>query len=214
VALAVALWLLLLPVYLRWRRRRNDRGWSAWVELTSERETQYRLLRDEIARRVGDIGESCDLARRRHERGDETDALRVLAAIVDVIEAFVPDLVGRLREWARVAWALERVPPLQPVSPRVLRVGRVKGVAAAWAALDALLVGTRERFRLRAFMLRYALRLVASGMRELVHGQKAPAARWQRVEALRDDLDTLSDASLETFRGLLVSLQLRLPATA
>lgn len=214
MALAVALWLLLLPVYLRWRRVRNERGWPTWIELTTERDAQYRYLRDEVVRRLADIDGTCDVARRRHASGEEDDALRVLRAIVESIETFVPDLAGRLREWTRVAAALHLLAPLPPVPPRTLHAARLKGLATAWHAIDMLLVTTRERFRLRAFMLRSGLRLVATGMREVLLGRGSPASRWRRVEALRADLGTLSHASLDTYRGLLASLQLRPPAPA
>lgn len=214
MALAVALFVLLVPLYWHWRRRRDTRGWPAWIELAHERAAQYQRLHADVTRRLADIGESCDVAQRRDQQGSHDDALAVLRAIVDAIEAFVPDLVGRLREWVRVAWALERVAPLAPVSPRRLSTGGVRSVAMVWFTLDALLLGARRRFRLRAFMLRCALHLVATSMRDLLTGRRADVARWRRVQALRGDLDTLSHASLDTYRALLVSLQVRRPTAA
>lgn len=214
MALAIALWLLLLPLYLRWRRARNARGWPAWIELTQERDAQYQALQAEVTRRLADISETSAVAQRRHDSGDENDALCVLRAVAEAIEALVPDLAGRLREWGRVALALQRLAPLSPVSPRTLHETRIRGVAALWVTIDAFVVTTRERFRLRAFMLQRALQLVAAGMRELVMGRASSASRWRHVEALQADLRTLSHASLDTYRALLASLQLRPQAPA
>ena len=208
LALAVA-WLVALVVWLRWQRAREERGWPAWVELASEREAQYDFVRATLERQLADIEDTHALVQHRQVNGDEREARRLLVALVEAVELFVPDLVGRLREWSRVAAALDRVAPVPPLPVRALRRPALKVRATLWRSLDALLVTARERFRLRVRVLSGSLRLVRASLRRLLVGREKAAARWRRLEALHADLGTLSRASLATYRTLLVSLQVR-----
>lgn len=210
MALALAgVWLVLLFVLLRWQRLREERGWPTWLTLTLERNEQYLYLRQTVERQLGELSDTCDLATLRHRTMREDEARVLLRAAVEIVDLLVPDLVQRLREWSRIAWALERVCPTRNLSAAQLKVWRLRGVAAVWMALDAALTTARERFRLRSWVLRGALRIVAASFHDLVIGGSTAGARWRRVEALRADLSTLSHASLDTYDALLRSLELR-----
>jgi hypothetical protein len=210
VALALAgLWLALLLVLLRWQRRREEQAWPTWLALTVERNEQYLYLCQAVERRLLDVNAACDLARVREESSRTDEARLLLRGAIELVDVLVPDLRGRLQAWSRVARALTRVSPTHCVPLVTVRVARFKALAAAWAALDALLVTTRERFVLRAWVLRGGLRLLAASFHGLLAGASTTGARWRRVEDLQADLSTFSHASLDTYSALLHSLELR-----
>jgi hypothetical protein len=86
----------------------------------------------------------------------------------------------------------------------------LKGLAYLNQLLHHFLVTTTERFRLRVFILG---RCVGLAVRYMVRStgriaENAPDAdrEWEQIAAIRDDLGTLTSASLESLKTLLVSM--------
>lgn len=201
--------MLLLLVLLRWQRIRADRGWPTWMALAPERAAQHQHLSETIERHMGELRDTCELLHRRGDSGSDDQVRALMKAAVELVELLVPDLIGRLQEWSRVASALALVAPTRRLSAGCLQMPSLKGLALGWAMLEAFLVAARDRFRLRAWVLRGGLTLVAASFREHFASGAGRAPGWPRIAMLQSDLGTLSGASLDTYQALLLSLERR-----
>jgi hypothetical protein len=97
--------------------------------------------------------------------------------------------------------------PIQPLRPKDFRLGELVSLAYLNRFLHHLLVTTAERFRLRVFILvrafGTAVRLLSGSNRRLK--AQRPREEWARSSAIRQDIETLSAETLESFRTLVMS---------
>ena len=100
--------------------------------------------------------------------------------------------------------------PVTPLRPTDFRLAQLVSLAHLGRLLHHFLVSTGERFRLRIYILGRSFGLAT---RALLHstqriiGHEAEAEReWDQIEAIRADLQTLTDESLASLRVLLTSL--------
>jgi hypothetical protein len=141
--------------------------------------------------------------------GSSDEAVRLLDVALQVVERTSPDRVALLREMvvvSRMAAAISAVGPLQA---NAFRLPRLSTLAVFAALAHQMLFSASDRFRLRAFVLRRGFGMVSQRLlrsRERIESGASGDPEWERIEAARADLQTLSTQSLHTFHTLLASL--------
>jgi hypothetical protein len=102
---------------------------------------------------------------------------------------------------------------VEPLRPRDFRLPELSRLARVSGILHRLAASTAERFRLRTYVLRRGFRLVPrlllSSTQRIQSQEVAANGDWDRIAAAREDLNTLSAESLQTFHTLLLSLAAR-----
>jgi hypothetical protein len=192
-------------------RRNEEAVWRDWEMLLTPR---GRRAYDEVNERVSDELALADLALGRalelRKLGSMDEALEVLEAGYGLIERFSPSMrtfLAGLSVFSRMVAAMAPVDPLRPEDYQVPRLARL---ASLNRLLHAFLVTTAERFRLRAFMLRRGFvvvtRFMFTAKERLARRETAADEAWDAVRAAHQDLHSLSNESLRSFRALLLSL--------
>jgi hypothetical protein len=147
---------------------------------------------------------------RARRAGSREEAIRLLDVGLRVMERTSPDMVTLLRGMAVVSRMAAAITPVEPLRMADFRLPRLSGLVLLASCVHRLLASTAERFRLKVYVLRRGFGvathfLVESTQRIRAH-RPAAEAEWNRIEAARADLRTLSAESLRTFHVLLRSL--------
>ena len=168
----------------------------------------------ELEQRIEGESKMAEYAYRRafsaRAAGSPEEAVRLLEVGLDVVQRTSPDMVALLREMAVVSRMAAAISPVAPLQPRDFRLPRLSTLAVLAALAHQVLFSAAERFRLRAFVLRRGFGLVSGFLLHSTQRIRAGAhgadPEWDRIEAARADLLTLSTESLQTFHALLTSL--------
>jgi hypothetical protein len=142
--------------------------------------------------------------------GSAEEAIRMLEAAVEIVERTSPDMIKLLRQMsnaARMAAAISRVDPLPA---RGFRLRSLSTLALMAAVVHPMLFTRTGRFRFRSYVLQrgigVATRFLLEDARRLRMQDAACEDEWNRIAAVRVDLQTLMGQSLQTFRILVTSL--------
>lgn len=168
----------------------------------------------ELERRVEGESKMAEYAYRRafaaRAAGSSKEAVRLLEVGFRVVERTSPDMITLLRGIAVVSRMAAAISPLPPLRPGDFRLRHVSGLALLGAFGHRLLVSTAERMRLRAYVLRRGFGVVTRFLLRTTERIRASSiageSEWDRIDAARADLKTLSAESLHTFHALLRSL--------
>jgi hypothetical protein len=99
---------------------------------------------------------------------------------------------------------------MAPLRPARFQTGGLRGMAWLHGVLHHLLVTTSERFRLRLYILgqgiALAVRFMLRSTRRIAAAEAGSDVEWDEIAAIRGDLGTLTDESLESLRVLLTSM--------
>jgi hypothetical protein len=189
-----------------WLRVRSMRTWSEL--LGPEASDHFGYLERSVAREMRTWDATYDFARSRLDEGRLPEACRLLDIGCRTIEAFVPDMLGRLRCIAVYSRAVSAMFPVAPLSPHGFQSRGLAGLAWLDRSLHHLLVTTGERLRLKLRILVWAFKLAAGSLRSTTRDAAAdPIAAWGKISDIRADLRSLNGESVESFRVLLLSLQ-------
>jgi hypothetical protein len=116
-------------------------------------------------------------------------------------------LLAAMAAFSRMVAAMAPVPPLRP---RDFRLAQLVSLAYLNRLLHQFLVSTGERFRLRLYILGrsfgLATRFLLESTRRILRREGEAEREWAQIEAIRDDLETLTDESLASLKVLLASL--------
>jgi len=100
--------------------------------------------------------------------------------------------------------------PVEPLRPADFQLKQVVSVVYLGRILHRVLVTAGERFRLKVYILGQgfgvAMRYLVRSMDKIVHRDSESDKEWATVSAIQQDLQTLSQESLKSFRALVVSL--------
>ena len=141
--------------------------------------------------------------------GSSEEAIRLLDVALQVVERTSPDRVALLREMVVVSRMAAALSPMAPLPAKEFRLPRLSTLAVFSALADQMLFSASDRFRLRAFVLRRGFGMVSQRLlrsRGRIEAGAHGDPEWERIEAARADLQTLSMQSLQTFHTLLASL--------
>ena len=127
-----------------------------------------------------------------------------------MIEHFAPSLLKLLAAMATFSRMVSAMAPVAPLRPRDFRVGGLKGLAYLNQVLHHFVVTTAERFRLRVYILGrcvgLAVRYMVGSTRRIVENAPDADRDWEQIAAIREDLGTLTNESLQSLKALLVSM--------
>jgi len=198
----------LVLLYLQGRRNEAN-VWRDWeIALTPRGEKALQVMQ----RRVEDEMTLVDMALARATELQKLEstqqAIDLLEAGYRVIERFAPNMRRLLAGMALFSRMVAAMSPVKPLKPRQYKIGQLARLAHVQRIVHQFLVSTEERFRFRVYVLRYGFGVLMRylfGAKERIRASSA-ASEWEAVVAVRNDLRTLSDESVESFKALLTSL--------
>ena len=144
------------------------------------------------------------------ELGSLEEARQLLEVGFRVIERFAPGMLELLSAMSTFSRMVSAMTPMPPLRPQSFRLTQLVSLAYLHQAVHQFLVSTGERFRLRLYVLGrgfgLATRYLLASTRRITSGAGGEEREWEQVQAIRDDLRTLTDESLLTLRALLTTL--------
>ena len=144
------------------------------------------------------------------ELGSLEEARHLLDVGFRVIEQFSPSMLRLLSAMATFSRMVSAMTPMPPLRPQSFRLTQLVSLAYLHQVVHQFLVSTGERFRLRLYVLGrgfgLATRYLLASTRRITSGAAGEDRDWEQVQTIRDDLQTLTDESLQTLRALLTTL--------
>jgi hypothetical protein len=170
----------------------------------------YREMQERVEGEARMVDYAYERAFMARSAGSIEEAVRLLEVGLQVVERTSPEMVTLLREMAVASRMAAAISPVAPLRPQSFRLPRLSTIAVLAALAHQLVFSAAERFRLRAYVLEHGFGLVTRFLlrttRRIRENQAGADPDWDRIAAARADLKTLSAASLQTFRALLMSL--------
>ena len=205
---ALAGGLVLLFLLGRRDERRVRKDWE--LVLTPKGERVYTSMESQLQTDLELMNVTYEEAASLRELGSMEDAKDLLDAGFRVIEHFAPSLLKLLAAMATFSRMVSAMAPVAPLRPRDFRVGGLKGLAYLNQVLHHFVVTTAERFRLRVYILGrcvgLAVRYMVGSTRRIVENAPDADRDWEQIAAIREDLGTLTNESLQSLKALLVSM--------
>jgi hypothetical protein len=147
--------------------------------------------------------------------GSREEALRLVDALLRIIERATPGWIDTLAYVSIVARMADAVVPIQPMRPWVFRLFPLAWLSLVGMIAHHVTITTGERLRLRAYVLRGSWRLLRRRMRsnsKRIHEGDSERV-WDGLGAVRDDFAMVSEETLRSLYAALLSLDAR-PAGA
>ena len=200
--------LVLLFLLGRRDERRVRKDWE--LVLTPKGQRLYTSVESQLRTDLELMNTTYDEAVSLRELGSVEDAKDLLDAGFRVIEHFAPNLLKLLAAMATFSRMVSAMSPVAPLRPSDFQVGGLKGLAYLNRVLHHFLVTTTERFRLRIYILGrcvgLAVRYMVRSTGRITDNMPDPDREWEQIAAIREDLGTLANESLESLKVLLVSM--------
>jgi hypothetical protein len=203
--------LLVVALFVLERRRRTRRAWRDWnVALTPRGERSYEEMRQRMTDELALADIALTAAAEAETLGSTEEAMRLLEAGGRLVEAHAPNMRRLLAGMAVLSRMVSAMAPVTPLRPKDFELRQLVRLAQLNRLLHHILVTAGERFRFRVYVLRAGFAVAArfwmhqTGRIRRREGETEAA--WLGLEAVRRDVHTLTDESLETFRVLVLSL--------
>ena len=200
--------LALLFLLGRRDERRVGKDWE--LVLTPKGQRIYGSMETQLKTDLELMNTTYEEAASLRELGSVEDAKDLLDAGFRIIEHFAPNLLKLLAAMATFSRMVSAMAPVAPLRPRSLQVGGLRGLAHLNRMLHHFLVTTTERFRLRVYIIGrcvgLATRYMVRSTRRITENAPGADREWDQIAAIRADLGTLTDESLESLKALLVSM--------
>ncbi len=200
----------LVVLFLLGRRNEGDvrRDWE--LVLTPKGRRVYSSMEDQLKGDLELMNATYDEAASFRELGSMEEARELLDAGFRIIEHFAPTLLKLLAAMATFSRMVSAMAPIAPLPPRQFRTGGLRGLARLHQVLHHFLVTTSERFRLRLYILGrgvgLAVRYMLRSTGRIAASGTASDREWDEIAAIRGDLGTLTDESLDSLKALLASM--------
>lgn len=206
LSLASTVFVLLLLGLRNERAVRRD-----WALLLSPRgEKLYRRVEDKLQSELALADVTYDEAFAVRELGSVDEAIALLDVGCRIIENFAPSMLRLLAAMAAFSRMVSAMAPVRPLRPRDFRLAEIVSLAYLNRLLHQLLVSGQERFRLRVYILGrcfgVATRYLLNATRRIVGRRPQAEREWEQIQAIRGDLQALTDESLESLRALIGAL--------
>ncbi len=200
--------LVLLILLGRRDERRVRKDWE--LVLTPKGQRIYTSMDAQFKTELELMNATYDEAVSLRELGSVEEAKDLLDAGFRIIEHFAPNLLKLLAAMATFSRMVSAMAPVAPLRPRQFQVGGLRGLAYLNQVLHQFLVTTSERFRLRLYILGrcvgLAVRYMLRSTGKIAAGEADVDREWDQIAAIRGDLATLTNESLESLKALLVSM--------
>lgn len=206
VAIAVGA-LVVMIGFGRYRHREVLRDWSGILSPEGARTVE--AVEDHAAMDRHMADEAWGRAMIAQESREWAEAVRLLELAYWVIEDATPARLERLRAMTRVCRQAAAVLPMPAIQTGAFRLGRLRTLAGAGAALHAILVAPTERIVLRTRLLAAGLRMALWTMRRARAGAAHRPERgkaWRAFDAALADWKTLDVEHLHTYRAAMMVL--------
>ena len=208
VGLSALSGLIVLFLFGRRNERAVRRDWELLVTPRGER--VFKTIEGRMQSHM-DLAElTYDEAFSVRELGSLDEAKHLLDVGFRVIEQFAPSMLRLLSAMATFSRMVSAMAPVTPLKPTGFRLAQLASLAYLNQLLHQFLVSTGERFRLRVYVLGrgfgLATRFLLQSTHRIAHGLPDSEREWEQIDALREDLQTLTDESLVSLRALLTSL--------
>jgi len=200
----------LIVLFLVGRRneRQVRRDWD--VLLTPRGEKVYDRIEGKVRTEIGLADLSFEHAMVYRQLGTTEEALRLLDVGYRVIEKFAPDMLRLLAAMATFSRMVSAIAPVTPLRPRNFRLVQIASLAYLNGMLHQFLVSATERYRLKVYILGRSFGLATRFLLKSIESLGTPAAEidreWEQIDAIRSDLQTLTDESLDSLRVLLTAM--------
>ena len=207
-------------LFLALSGRINERRWRDWETLLNANDQALcTRMRSQLDANLAMADYVYEAAEEQRAVGSVDEAIRMLDLGYVMIERAAPDLRRLLAGLAVYSRMVSAMVPVAPLRPRDFKVAQVASLAALNQMLHRVLVSAAERFRLRLYTIRQGvgiiIRFLAGTTRRIRETRSTQDRDWNDGAALRSDVRTLTDESMESFRACLASLAAqahRLPA--
>jgi hypothetical protein len=208
IGISVATCLAVLFLVGRRNESKVRRDWD--VLLTQRGEKVYNRIEGKVRSDI-DLAEiSFEHAMVYRQLGTTEEALRLLDVGYRVIEKFAPDMLRLLAAMATFSRMVSAIAPVKPLRPRDFRLVQVASLAYLNGVLHQFLVSAAERYRLKVYVLGRSFGLVTRFLLKSIQGLARPEGEvereWDQIDAIRADLQTLTDESLDSLRVLLTAI--------
>ncbi len=142
--------------------------------------------------------------------GDIDEALRFLNIGGEVIQRFTPNLLALLTIMAKFSRMVSAMAPVNPLLPRDFHLAELTSLAYLHNLIHQVLVSTKQRFRLKLFILAKGLsitsRYLILKIKALVTQRSTVDQEWEEIVGLGSDFQKLSEESVRSFHQLLQAL--------
>jgi len=207
---SVATCLVVLFLVGRRNERQVRRDWD--VLLTPRGEKVYGRIEGKVRTEITLADLSFEHAAVYRQLGTTEEALRLLDVGYRAIEKFAPDMLRLLAAMATFSRMVSAIAPVTPLRPRDFRLVQLASLAYLNGMLHQFLVSASERYRLKVYILGRSFGLATRFLLRSIENLGRPAAaaeadrEWDQIDAVRSDLQTLTDESLDTLRVLLTAM--------
>jgi hypothetical protein len=144
------------------------------------------------------------------ELGSVDEAKELLEAGYKVLEHFCPNMFRLLAAMSTFSRMVSAMAPMPPLRPTRFHAPQISSLAHLHRLVHHVLVSSNERFRLRTYILgrsfALASRVLMRSTTRILRGDAESEREWEQVQAIRADMSTLTDESLDSLRTLLTSL--------
>ncbi len=141
---------------------------------------------------------------------DEQKAMVCLAEGYEIIAKFTPTLLSMLSQMAKFSRMVSAMIPVTPLVPSDFRLAELANLAVLNQMLHHVIVSTRQRFRLKIYILGKGVTIVSRSLLERIRsiiGRKSLVEQeWNEIVDIEKDFKKLSEESAESFQGLLQAL--------
>ena len=193
-------------------RRRSERtvaeDWD--VLLTPKGQEVYTNIHERVTGELRTLHGTLNQAFVTNELGSVEEAIELVQLGYRVIERFSPNMMKLLSTMATFSRMVSAMVPVEPLKPADFQLKQVVSIVYLGRVLHRVLVTAGERFRLKVYILGQgfgvAMRYLVRSMDRIVHRDSEADKEWATVSAIQEDLQTLSQESLKSFRALVVSL--------
>lgn len=205
--LLLALAALTLPVVLFLLGRRSEeetlRDWDMAIGPKATQHLDATRLHSEAHLALLDW--TYDRALEAREMGQSGQARRLLELGCQLIEEYCPSWTRSLSAMSVLARMVTAIGPVAPLRSREFRTSELSQLAGLGEFLHYFLVSTSERFQLRIAILSRGFQAL---VRVVLRSRgPAPNPGWDAFDAMRSDVRTLSNESVETVRILFAALE-------
>ncbi len=144
------------------------------------------------------------------ELGSVDEAKELLEAGYKVLEHFAPNMFRLLAAMSTFSRMVSAMAPMPALRPTRFHTPQISSFAHLHRLLHHVVISSNERFRLRTYILgrSFALagRVLMRSTQRILRGDPEAAREWEQVQAIRADMSTLTDESLDSLRTLMTSL--------
>jgi len=207
IAMLVIGWITFL-ILVRRNEKKVESEWTALLSPASEK--IYEQARLDMETNTAMVGVAMGEALEVRQLGDVEEAIRFLNIGADIIQRFTPNLLSLLAVMAKFSRMVSAISPVNPILPSDFHLAELASLAHLHRILHHMLASTKQRFRLKLYVLGKGLSITSHYLLKKIRGivvrQDSDDQEWREIIAVEEDFQRLSEESIESFRCLMAAL--------